>query len=233
MNNYLKETELLNYSHSSIQRLVAGRGWSGLPEKGRILEIYNFVRDEIKFGYNIDDKIAASEVLKDGYGQCNTKGILFMALLRAVGVPCRLHGFTIDKKLQKGVINGLWYRIAPRELFHTWVELHYNNKWLNIEGFILDLNFLTSLQSRYNECSGGFCGFAVATANFKSPDVYWNEGDTYIQKEAITGDLGVYDDPDTYFAKYRQDLSAAVGFLYRNLIRKSMNRNVRKIRGRK
>lgn len=187
------------------------------------------MRDEIRFGYNIDDKITASEVLKDGYGQCNTKGILFMALLRAVGVPCRLHGFTINKELQKGVITGFWYRIIPKELFHTWVELYYNNRWFNIEGFILDLNFLASLQNRYNECSGSFCGFAVATVNFKNPDVYWNEGDTSIQKEAITGDLGVYGDPDTFFDKYNQ-ANAITRFVYRNLMRKSMNRNVRNIR---
>mgnify|MGYP002241704325 CR=1 FL=1 len=48
---------------------------------------------------NVDDSIPASKVLKDGYGQCNTKGTLFMALLRACGVPCRIHGFTIDKKI--------------------------------------------------------------------------------------------------------------------------------------
>lgn len=41
------------------------------------------VRDDIVFGYNIDDEIPASKVLADGYGQCNTKGTLFMALLRA------------------------------------------------------------------------------------------------------------------------------------------------------
>ncbi len=39
--------------------------------------------------------------MKDGYGQCNTKGTLFMALFRSVDIPCRFHGFTIDKKLQK------------------------------------------------------------------------------------------------------------------------------------
>ena len=39
------------------------------------------------------------KVLADGYGQCNTKGTLFMALLRACNIPCRVHGFTIDKKI--------------------------------------------------------------------------------------------------------------------------------------
>lgn len=48
---------------------------------------YNFVRDEILFGYNADDTILASRVLAEGYGQCNTKGTLFMALLRGADIP--------------------------------------------------------------------------------------------------------------------------------------------------
>ena len=52
----------------------------------------------------------------DGYGQCNTKGTLFIALLCAVGVPCRIRGFTIDKKLQS----------APASILHSWLEVLFD-----------------------------------------------------------------------------------------------------------
>ena len=97
---------MLDYSNPSIQELIKGRGWKEIEDFERIKSIYNYVRDEILFGYNIDDDIPASRVLSDGYGQCNTKGTLFMALLRACDIPCRVHGFTIDKKLQKGAMTG-------------------------------------------------------------------------------------------------------------------------------
>lgn len=71
---------MLDYSNLSIQELIESRGWKEIEDFERIK---NFVRDEILFGYNIDDDISASKVLSDGYGQCNTKGTLFMALLRA------------------------------------------------------------------------------------------------------------------------------------------------------
>ncbi|MFT5529960.1 MAG: transglutaminase-like putative cysteine protease, partial [Alteromonadaceae bacterium] len=45
------------------------------------------------------DDISASDVLADGYGQCNTKGNLLMALLRGLGIQCRFQGFTIDQQL--------------------------------------------------------------------------------------------------------------------------------------
>ena len=112
MEQYLNETQMLDFSHADIAKLIEARGWQKLAEFERIRAIYNYVRDEILFGYNTDDSIPASKVLADGFGQCNTKGTLFMALLRACGIPCRVHGFTIDKKLQKGAMTGFVYRNA-------------------------------------------------------------------------------------------------------------------------
>lgn len=78
LEKYLRETRMLDYSNLSIQELIKSRGWKEIEDFERIKSIYNFVRDEIIFGYNIDDDIPASRVLSDGYGQCNTKGTLFI-----------------------------------------------------------------------------------------------------------------------------------------------------------
>ena len=74
MDRYLKETEMLDYSSKNIRQLIAKRKWDRLDAFRRVQAIYNFVRDEILFGYNTDDSIPASKVLADGYGQCNTCG---------------------------------------------------------------------------------------------------------------------------------------------------------------
>ena len=94
---YLRETRMVDFSNPAIQKLIQNMKWKEMGEFERIKAIYNYVRDDVLFGYNIDDGISASKVLADGYGQCNTKGTLFMALLRACNIPCRVHGFTIDK----------------------------------------------------------------------------------------------------------------------------------------
>src|SRR5690606_5925097 len=124
MNNLIKETLILDYNSLVIQDLINSRQWKELNDVEKVKSIYNFVRDEIKFGYNSSDDIRASQVLKDGYGQCNTKSTLLMALLRAVNIPNRLHGFTIDKALQKGAITGIWYELSPSNILHTWVEIY-------------------------------------------------------------------------------------------------------------
>ncbi len=230
MDKYLMETRMLDFSDCRVQALVNEKRWGALDEFNRIKAVYNYVRDEILFGYNVDDSIAASKVLSDGYGQCNTKGTLFMALLRAVKIPCRVHGFTIDKELQKGAMTGLIYKNAPRNVLHSWVEVFYDNTWYELEGFILDKAYLEKLQKINKDCEGAFCGYGIAVKDFKNPVIDWNGNNTYIQSEGINQDFGVYDSPDELFEEHRQEMSGLMAFLYRNAGRHWMNRNVRDIR---
>ena len=231
--NYLRETKILDYSSEQIQLLVERRGWKNLPETERVKAIYNFVKDEILFGYNVDDGVKASRVLKDGYGQCNTKGTLFMALLRVCGIPCRIHGFTIDKILQKGAMTGLVYKSAPKEIFHSYVEVCVCGVWYNLEGFILDKAYLSALQKTFlPEKDGSFTGYGVATKNFINPPVEFNCCDTYIQKEGIVRDFGVYDDPDSLLREHGQTMNLLKRCVYRLIGRCLMNNNVKKIRNR-
>jgi hypothetical protein len=227
---YLKETELLNYSCSIIQQLINERNWKQLDDFSKIKQTYSFVRDEVLFGYNISDEITAEQVLKDGYGQCNTKGILFMALLRAINIPCRMHGFTIDKELQKGAMTGIVYKNSPQNVLHSWVEVFYKEKWYELEAFILDKTYLSKLQEKFKQCNGAFCGYGVAVKDFKNPIIEWEENNTYIQSEGINQDFGVYDSPDELFKEHHQEISKTKELLYKNLGRHLMNKNVRKIR---
>lgn len=168
MNICLERTKLLDYEDLEIQKLIKNKGWLKLSELERIKAIYNYVRDEILFGYNIDDDISASRVLKDGYGQCNTKGILFMALLRACNIPCRIYAFIINKELQKGAMSDFVYNKVPENIFHSWVEVFYEDKWYELEGLILDKKYIDNLQLIYKDCSGAFCGYGVGVKDFKN-----------------------------------------------------------------
>ena len=230
MKQYLRETTLLDYSDPSIQALIERRNWRDLGEFDRLRSIYDFVRDEVLFGYNVDDDIPASRVIADGFGQCNTKATLFMALLRACGIPCRIHGFTIDKALQKGTMTGPVYHLAPRNVLHSWVEVYFEDRWYELEGLILDASYLAAVQAANPDGAGAFCGYGIATTDFRDLTVSFNRNDTYIQSEGINRDFGVYDCPDDLLAEHRQQMSAVKAFAYRHLGRHLMNRNVRKMR---
>ncbi len=208
MNPLLAETKLLDYNHDAIQTLIARQKWRVLEDVEKVKAIYNYVRDEILFGYNEDDEIAASQVLADGYGQCNTKATLLMALLRAVGVENRLHGFIIDKSLQRGAISGIAYAFSPATILHSWVEVKLADSWYDLEGVIIDSAYLAGLQRKFSHEKGVFCGYGVYIDDFSNPPIDWNLNNTYIQNKGIVDDFGTFDTPDQFYAEHRQKLSA-------------------------
>lgn len=226
----LNATVLLDFGHPSIAALVRARGWQQLPDRERIAAAYAYVRDEVEFGYNKSDDLQASEVLADGYGQCNTKSTLLMALLRALDIPCRFHGFTIDKRLQRGAITGLAYWLAPRNIIHSWVEVWTGTRWARLEGFILDMAYLAALQQRFAAHRGAFCGYGAATPDLQCPQVDWDGGDTFIQKEGINQDFGLFDSPDEFYARHGVNLKGIKRWLFQHIIRQQMNGNVERIR---
>ena len=227
---YLRQTPLLDFASPNIRHLLAARGWSALAPFDRIGQAYSLVRDEIAFGYNRSDDIPASQVLRDRYGQCNTKGTLLMALLRALKIPCRLHGFTIHKGLQRGVVPELVYPLAPDSILHSWVEIEHDGRWINLEGFILDRPFLQALQAKFAGRTNSLCGYGAGTDCLSSPPIDWLGQDTYIQRTGINADLGLFDSPDDFYARHRQHFGTAREWLYQNFVRHWMNRRVGNIR---
>ena len=75
---HLGPTPMLDLDHPRLRELVERRGWVVLEPRARIGAVYDFVRNEIPFGYNASDLLPASRVLDDGHGQCNTKATLLM-----------------------------------------------------------------------------------------------------------------------------------------------------------
>jgi len=213
----------MNYLAPQIQTLIKNRNWRGLPEQKRVVAIYNFVKDEINFGYNKSGVLPASSVLDDRYGYSHTKSILLMALLRAVNIPCRIHGFYSEKIVLKGFLTGHNYRRTPHRILHSWVEVYYKDEWLNLEGVILDRTYLTRLQYMFRDNKGSVCGWGAAIENFKNPPTEFKESHTYIQRDSIIEDLGVFDSPDEFFKQYEP---SAYGYFTRRL----MNKSIKKIR---
>lgn len=225
----LSPTKLLDFETGPVATLIEDRGWRDMDEFDRIGAIYDFVRNEIAFGYNRVDDIPASQVLSDGYGQCNTKGTLLMALLRGAGIRCQLHGFTIHKGLQRGVVPEPVYPLAPEEILHSWVEIEFDGAWINLEGFILDDAFLSVLKITFSK-TDSLCGYGAGTECLSAPPVTWEGRDTYIQKTGIVQDFGVFDTPDAFYGAHEQSFGWLRGVLYRHVIRHWMNARVRAFR---
>lgn len=227
----LAPTELLDFRHPALEQWVRERGLTH-PEIGpreRIAAIYRFVRDEIAFGYNASDDLPASRVLADGYGQCNTKTTLLMALLRAAGIPCRFHGATVEKALQRGVVPELFYPLAPPSILHGYAEVWFEGAFRALEGVILDAAYLDGLRRAF-PIEGAFLGYGAGTCSLGSPPNEWRGEDTFIQRTGIDADFGTYESPDAFYAAHGTNLRGPKAWLYRAFVRHAMNRRVARIR---
>lgn len=225
----IRSTALLDVQHPVIERLVSNRGWRALALRGRVGAIYDFVRNEIAFGYNEADDLPAFRVLADGYGQCNTKGTLLMGVLRAAGVPRSFHGFTIDKALQEGGLTGMSDRLASRQIIHSEWKCGSSSDECASRDSSSTRTTLRSLQRRFPVAKRS-CGFGVATPVLSAPEVKWRGVDTFIRKGGIVGDFRSFDDPDAFYSRHGANLSGPRRWLFVPVGRQRMNATVARIR---
>jgi len=89
-NDYLKEMEELDFSHSAIREKVAELQLHELSEIQLVRNVFEFVRDEISHSWDIQSNRVtrkASEVLVFKEGICYAKANLLAALLRSMSIP--------------------------------------------------------------------------------------------------------------------------------------------------
>lgn len=221
---------MLNYQAQDIVTLISAQNWNNLNEFDKIGAIYDYVQNKILLGYNKYDNLSATQVLADGIGQCNTKATLLMALLRAVGIPCRLHGTKVTKVFQRSLMPKIMAKLAPPLIVHTWAEVLYNGEWLSLEGVITDRVYISGLQKKFPDYKGKFFDYAVAVKDFSNLQIEWNGENTTVQQQAVVEDLGVFDTPDEFYTEYKQEYRGIKKFMYENIGRKIMTRKVAKVR---
>lgn len=89
---YLEMTKMLNSDVESIQSLIKNRKWIELDEYNKIAAIYDFVRNEILFGYNSSDLPDFNErdfVTKEILFWADTSGSVNQDALEAVYAEIR------------------------------------------------------------------------------------------------------------------------------------------------
>jgi len=87
---FLEETEYVDYTNDDIKKLAYKIKKESKDEIELIQNAYKYVRDDIKHSWDVQDKrvtVLASDVLREGVGICWAKANLLAALLRANGIP--------------------------------------------------------------------------------------------------------------------------------------------------
>ena len=185
-------------------------------DKQKAIAIHDYIRDNIQFGFpSTFDNTKASDVLSLGYGFCNPQSTLYVAMLRAVGIPARQHFVSISTEILKGCVNP-----GTKYVDHTFTELYLNHKWIKCDSYIVDpklrqnsLNFLrkNNLLIGYGIHINGsqeFDGENDSFSQFVDDGAYTNLTDR---------DYGYFDDCNDFYAKC--DTYTTKGIIFNILIK--------------
>ncbi len=78
-------------------------------------------------------RIKASDVLRLGQGDCHTKGLLLVALLRASNVPARLRFVTLPTRFLAGLLAS-----GAHTMTHAVAEVYLDNRWHQTDTYVVD-----------------------------------------------------------------------------------------------
>jgi len=200
----------------------------------KISAIFYYVRDDIKFAFPKEgDLVQASQTIKYGYGQCNTKATLFLALCIAVDIKARIHFSLIDREIQKGLFSGVAFWMMPKEISHSWIEIEMNGKWIKIDAFINDAAFYEAGKKELVKKNWDI-GYSIACSKNDSSIELNFHNEKFVQMDAVTEDHGVYEEPMDYFnsSRYKNRPNAFKLFIYKLLVG-GINEKVKKLRSSK
>jgi transglutaminase-like putative cysteine protease len=130
---WLRSTQQLDLDHGAL-RIQARKLTQLLAEpSARAMAVHDFVKS-LPFE-TIPDFICirASDVLRQGAGDCHAKGMLFVALLRAAGVPARLRFVTLSTRFLNGLID-----TGAASMTHAVGEVWLHERWVQTDTYVVD-----------------------------------------------------------------------------------------------
>ena len=131
---YLKPTEFID-SDSPEVRAFAQEAIGGVTApREKAIRLFYAVRDGIYYDpYRIEasrSAFKASTILRQGYGYCVTKAVVLAAVLRAEGIPCKLHFADVrnhlsTERLKKMMQTDTFY-------YHGYNDIWLDGRWIKV-----------------------------------------------------------------------------------------------------
>lgn len=230
LDEWLEPTSYIDSDHPAVIRAANEAVGSEIDPKKRAVKIHNFVRDKIRFGWSAAFyNQPASQVLYSGIGFCNTKGTLFVAMLRAVGIPARQHFVTINTEI-------IGDFISPGSAYvdHSYAEVFLDGEWLNVDSYIVDSHLFNAAQIALKRESRKI-GYAIHQNGSIEWDGMSNSFVQFVNDGTIpnltTTDFGIYADVDEFYASGKAlNKLGLVGQLFFAAAKSSANKKIKQLR---
>jgi Transglutaminase-like superfamily len=194
---WLMPTEQLDIETSKLRILAERLTQLQSSERLRAIAIHDFVQ-RMPFGCVPEFlSIQASDVIRIGHGDCHTKGILFVALLRAAGIAARLRFVTLPTRFLSGLID-----TGVATMTHAVGEAYIAGKWLQVDTYVVDMDLGNAARTKLRNGSRAM-GYGVHL----HAHTHWNAiEDAHGQFTALDPnslpvvDWGVDDDVRSFYA---------------------------------
>lgn len=227
----MKKMRLADYDHSLVCETALALTDTVGSEQEKIEKLFYYVRDDIKFGFPPKgDLMKASDTIKLGIGQCNTKTTLLLALCKAIDIPARMHFSLIKKQIQQGLFTGILYKIMPPLLSHSWIEIKISGSWKRIDSYINDLQFYQKGKEELRK-RGMDTGYSISCSSGSSSADFNISEEKFVQMDAVVEDHGIWDEPSQYYESenYKNRPGIVKMVVYRLMISK-INKKISQIR---
>ena len=227
--HWLGSTSLLDLTDPKIRIQALRLTQLATSDTLKAVCIHNFIKS-LPFGcVAAIDYVSAAGVLRAGRGDCHTKGTLFVALLRAVGIPARLRFVTLSNVFLNGIVNS-----SQGTITHAIGEVFLSARWVQTDTYVNDDLFEGSALLRLQE-QGSKLGLGIHVNADRNWNGLKNTHARYCETDPVSlplRDLGVAHDPQ-YFYSARSNQEFERGWFTRvkwMLAAPLANRRVEKIR---
>ena len=196
---WLHETAYINTGHDLVAETALNITKDMTDPIDKARATFRFVRDEIAFGFarRFWDN-SASAVLKSQVGYCNTKSTLFVALLRASGIPARQVFVDIHASVLDGIIDpGTPY------VDHSYVEVWLNGAWIATDAYIVDRALFEPAQAKVNK-EGRLMGYGVhqtGSSDWDGQNQSFSQFNQLDLRPISTRHWGVYEDVGDFYRR--------------------------------
>jgi Transglutaminase-like superfamily len=196
---WLHATRYIDLNHRTVAVLAARLCAGQVDDRAKALSIFDFVRSEIRFGFARGFwDVSASRVLSLGVGYCNTKSTLFVALLRAAGVPARQVFVDIHASILHGILTP-----GTEYVDHSYVEIFLSGAWVATDAYIVDPALFAAAQRRV-QSENRLMGYGVhATASnvWDARTAAFSQFNILDPRPISSRRWGVYEDVGDFYAR--------------------------------
>jgi hypothetical protein len=194
---WLRNTPALQVDHPRLQIQVMKLTQLRHADEEKAAACFQFIRG-MPFKTVADPTVLTSaDVLRARSGDSHTKGLLFVAMLRCLGIPARLRLVRLGPAFLQGLLS-----TDGRCVSHALTEVYLGARWMKVDAYCVDLQLGLAARARLLR-DGRRMGYGV---HMNGQIVWEGKGDAlgcFSPNDPLSlpvQDLGVYDDP-SHFAQ--------------------------------